>query len=351
MSLQAARLLRCLAEEGVTAEVVATNPLPPRGLAWAARASFLRTLLRELQYIASLIRKTPRCSVLHHFSASDFYFFAHSVPALLLAFCLRKRFILNYRGGNARAFLKQWAWCAIPLLRLADRVVVPSEFLRSVFTEFGLEASLLPNIAATETFAWKERHCFHPRFLIARNLEPMYNVECALRAFRRIQVRYPDAQLGIAGDGSEKLRLAALASDWNLRGVTFHGSVAHHNLPSLYASHDIFMNSSNVDNFPGAIVEAACSGLPIVTTRAGGIPWMIQDRENGMLADLGDDAALAAAAVEIVSDPSLGRDLARRARSWAEQFSWKNVFPLLLATYGSDSALGTVRVPEHEVLT
>ncbi|HVI09863.1 MAG TPA: glycosyltransferase family 1 protein, partial [Candidatus Binatia bacterium] len=108
MSLQALRLVRGLAEEGIAVEAVATNPAPPRALAWTARLPVIRTLLRELQYLANLVRGVSRSSVVHHFSASDFYFFAHSVPALLLAFCLRKRFILNYRGGNARAFLKQW---------------------------------------------------------------------------------------------------------------------------------------------------------------------------------------------------------------------------------------------------
>jgi glycosyltransferase involved in cell wall biosynthesis len=137
-----------------------------------------------------------------------------------------------------------------------------------------------------------------------------------------------------------------------LRGVNFYGALAYGKLPALYKEHDIYVNASRVDNFPGALVEAACAGLPVVTTRAGGIPEMIRHRENGLLVDIGDDAALANSVLELLHHQDWARQLARTARAWAEQFSWLRVFPELLRCYGfetepSNSELRSERILAH----
>jgi len=351
MSLQAQKLISRLQLEEIPVAVVATNPNLPSLLTWAANVPGLRTLIRELQYIPALLRRSRGCKVVHHFSASDLYFFAHSAPVLLLGALLRKRVILNYRGGNAAKFLTRYGWCSLPLMRLASMVCVPSEFLKEVFGEWGVTTFLLPNIADTEAFVWRQRDHFSPKLLMTRHLEPLYNVECALRAFRRIQERFPEATFTIAGDGSEFRRLEALVKDWNLAGVRFAGEVAASNLPYLYGSHDIYLNSSNVDNFPGALVEAACCGLPIVTTGAGGIAFMIQNRANGIIVGLDDDLALASGVIEILLNPALGRKLARKARDWAEQFTWSKVFPRLLMAYGGPDSDLEPQIPEVQVFT
>jgi glycosyltransferase involved in cell wall biosynthesis len=294
----------------------------------------LRSLVREVQYLNRLVRELPQANTVHHFSASGLNFFLRSAPVLILGRFLQKKIILNHRGGNAPDFLRQWHWCVVPLARLADRIVVPSEFLQGIFRNYGLRATILPNIADTNLFPWQRRRQFAPRLLVTRHLEPIYNVECLLRALRIVQTRFPEAVLTIAGGGSEENRLRDLVCGWGLQGVKFCGPVAHHELRSLYASHDIYVNSSNIDNFPGALVEAACCGLPIVTTRAGGIPQMICNRQNGILVDLNDHVSLATAVVEIAENPVLGQSLARQARLWAEQYSWSKIFPLLLDCYG-----------------
>lgn len=351
MSLQAEKLASHLASEGLSVDVIVTNPTPPRLLGWMRQLPMVRTLLRELQYFAMLLRDLPRCDVVHHFSASGLYFFAQSAPLLILSGLLRKRIILNYRGGDAPKFLRRWRRCIVPLVHLADCIAVPSEFLQQLFREYGLEATLLPNIADTALFNWQERQQFAPRLLVTRHLDPMYNVECLLRAFRIVKARFPEARFTVAGDGSDASRLRVLVRSWNLTDVNFSGAVTHRDLPALYAAHDIYVNSSNVDNFPGALVEAACCGLPIVTTRAGGIPNMIRHRRNGVLVDLNDHESLAAGVIEIIEDAGFGRALAREARLWAERFSWRNVFPELLKCYGLSSRADTNTCAQRVMLT
>jgi glycosyltransferase involved in cell wall biosynthesis len=334
MSVQAVKLQKRLTSEEFEAEILPTNPLLPNALRAFERVPGLRTILREAQYLISLLRIIRDPGVIHHFSASYLYFFLHSAPLLLLGKRSRSKIVLNYRGGKAADFLHSWAWVVRPLLRRADEIVVPSEFLRRVFQEFGLTSTLLPNLADTDLFHFVEREQFAPRLLVTRNLEPIYDLESVLRAFQIVQGQMPHAVLGIAGGGSEAERLRALAEQLNLRDVTFYGVVPHDKLPSLYEQHDIYINASRVDNFPGALVEAACSGLPIVTTNAGGIPEMIQHGENGLLSDVGDFSALASGVLQLLEQQDFVHQLAHNARGWAEQFAWRNVLPKLMRCYG-----------------
>jgi len=349
MTLQAERLRSRLLAEGVSLLVIPTNPQAPAGFGLLHRIPVLRTVIREAQYLFSLCRLFyRRVAVVHHLSASGLYFFLHSAPVLMLARIAGKRAILNYRGGRAD-FLRAWSWLVVPLMRLADQVAVPSEFLQRVFASYGISSVLLPNIAEGGLFSFCERKAFSPRLLVTRNLEPMYNLECVLRAFRIVQTQCPEAVLGVVGSGSQEARLRHLVDELRLAGVTFYGAVRNQDLPAIYAQHDIYVNASSVDNFPGALVEAACSGLVIVTTRAGGIPDMLPDRERALLVPLNDHEALAQGALECLRNQQFAHKLAQAAHVWAGQFSWANVFPRLMECYGMAGSLPQVPPREEAI--
>jgi phenylacetate-CoA ligase len=333
MSIQAQKLAARLGSEGFGATLLAANPVFPNWLRFSERVPGLRTAVRTLLYLRSLPRNVAMTDVVHHMTVCGTYFFVVTVPLVFWTRFRNKRVILNYRGGRAPKFLKRWGWAAIPIMRMAHSVIVPSEFLRRTFKGYGLAADVVPNIIDIEAFPYRARKQIRPSLLTTRHLEPLYNVECILKAFRIVRERFCGAELSIAGIGSEEQRLRKLCAEWKLEGVTFHGHVPPAKLPALYAEHDIFVNSSNADNFPGALVEAACSGLPIVTTCAGGIPDMIRDHETGILIELDDHEKLAAAVIELVENPEAAQRLADGARSWAEQFSWSATLTALLRHY------------------
>src|SRR4029077_5806874 len=99
-------------------------------------------------------------------SASYLFFFLHSAPLLVLCKWSRNKLVVNYRGGKAAKFMKSWSWLAAPLLRAADQVAVPSEYLQRVFRTYGVPCAVLPNIADTELFPFKERGHFSPRLFV-----------------------------------------------------------------------------------------------------------------------------------------------------------------------------------------
>jgi glycosyltransferase involved in cell wall biosynthesis len=357
MSIQAQKLATRLRSEGFEVTLLATNPVFPDWLRFSERVPGLRTMARTFFYLRSLPRSMAAADVVHHMTVCGIYFFALTVPLVLWGRVHHKRVVLNYRGGRASAFLKRWAWAAIPVMGMANSTIVPSEFLQRIFKQYGLSADVVPNIIDTETFSYQPRKTIRPKLIVTRHLEPLYNVECILKAFRIVRERFGGAELSIAGTGSEEQRLRKLCAEWNLEGVTFLGHVPPTKLPVLYAAHDIFVNSSNADNFPGALVEAACSGLPIVTTRAGGIPDMIRDHETGILVELNDHKKLAAAVIELLEHPETAARMAESARSWAEQFSWPATLAALLRHYTVNnvipndsrrSSVATAKVPQNE---
>ncbi|MGH9763862.1 MAG: glycosyltransferase family 4 protein, partial [Blastocatellia bacterium] len=212
-----------------------------------------------------------------------------------------------------------------PVMRLADKVVVPSGFLVDVFKRFGLQAAAVFNVVDMEMFAYRDRDVLRPVFLSNRNLEALYNVGCILTAFGKIQRRYPDARLIVAGDGKQREALKRKARDLGLRNTEFVGQVSPPRMSELYREADIYLNSSNIDNMPGSILESFSSGLPVVTTDAGGIPYIVKNEETGLMVRCGDADGLAASAIRLLEDVGLARRLTRKARSECVRYSWSAV--------------------------
>jgi glycosyltransferase involved in cell wall biosynthesis len=268
------------------------------------------------------------------FSASYFSYLLAAVPPMLVGRLYRKTVILNYRSGEAADHLERWPRTALPTMRRADAIAVSSGYLVEVFRRFGLHARVVPDIVELGRFHFRERRPLRPVFLTSRLLEPLYNVECVLRAFSHIQERLPDARLTVAGDGSRRQRLEALARELGLRHVDFAGPVPFERMPALYDAADVYLQAPDLDNTPASLLECFASGLPVVSSDAGGIPFLIRHEREGLLVPRNDHRALANGALRLVEDADLARRLASQARSVCEQYTCRRVRAGWLALYG-----------------
>ncbi len=127
---------------------------------------------------------------------------------------------MNYRSGEAPDHLARSS-VARRTLAAVDLNVVPSRFLQEVFAGFGIGSRIVPNLVDLDKFRFRERRPLRPRLVSTRNLEPLYNVACTLRAFRLVLDRYPEGTLTLVGSGSEEPRLRALAQELRLEGRDF----------------------------------------------------------------------------------------------------------------------------------
>jgi glycosyltransferase involved in cell wall biosynthesis len=325
-SIQALRLLEGLSRtDEVYAEVLPINPRLPGMLRLLQRIKYVRTVVTSIMYLALLLVKLPRFDIVQVFSASNFSFLISPAPAVLIAKLFGKPVILNYHSGQAEEHLRRYPRTAIPIIKLANRLIVPSNFLVDVFSKFGIRAEAIFNTVDFSRFKYRKRDSLRPILFANRNLESHYNVECALRAFALVQQQIPEARLMVAGDGSQRARLHAVAAELELKNIEFVGAVPPEQMPAMYDSADIYVNSSDVDNMPLSILEAFACGLPVVTTDAGGIPYIVTDLETGLLVPRKDHQAIADSVLRLLADKDLAAKLTSQAHDECRKYEWRAV--------------------------
>jgi glycosyltransferase involved in cell wall biosynthesis len=322
-AVQAHLLHERLAADGWKITFVPVNPRFPPKLARLRGVRLARTLLNQGLYLPSL-SNLRKCDVVHVFCASYWSFLLAAAPALLAARAMGKRIILNYHSGEAPDHLAHWGALVHPWLRLADEIVVPSEFLAQVFAGYGHRARVVHNVVDLARFGYRERLSLRPLLLSNRNLEKHYGVDNTLRAFALLQQQRAEAAMTVAGHGSQEPQLRGLAETLGVVGVRFAGRVNPDAMPLLYDHADVFVNSSIVDNQPLSILEAFAAGVPVVSTPTGGIAAMVRNGETGSIVAADDPAAMASAVDDLLSHPTRTRRMARRAREELRLYSWAN---------------------------
>ena len=332
-AVQAQRLLDAWRNDGdVQAWLVPVNPVPRAPFERLLRIKYVRTLLTQLLYYPLLLRELRRADVVHVFSASYASFLLAPLPAIVIARLYGKPVVLNYRSGEApdhlrRSAVARWA------LRAVDLNVVPSSFLRDVFAEFGIPARVVANVCDLQRFTYRDRAPLRPRLVSTRNFDELYNVPCTLRAFARVQERYPEASLTLVGSGSGETVLRRLTDELGLRNVTFAGRVAPDEIHRFYADADIYVQTPSIDNMPASVIEAFASGLPVVATRVGGVPAILEDGVQGLLAPDNDDEQIARHIIAVLEDPELARRLTTAARAACDSYDWAVLRSQWLAAY------------------
>lgn len=333
-AVQANYLLEHLSREPMfEVSFVPHNPQLPGPLRLLQSIKYVRTLVTSFVYCINLLTEVPKHDIIHTFSASYLSFLLAPTPAILIARLFGKKVVLNYRSGEAEDHLRTWPRTAVPIMKLADELVVPSRYLVDVFSKFGLRASAVSNIIDTNRFRFRERRPLLPIFLSNRNLYPLYNVACILKAFAKIQQKFPDAKLILAGDGSQRFMLESLARELKLQNVEFRGRIAPNKMNELYDEAHIFLNSSNIDNMPGSILESFASGVPVVSTSAGGIRCIVSHMRNGLLVPRDDHEGMASYAVRLLESSELATSIARTAYEECSAYTWPAVRETWLAMY------------------
>jgi len=332
---QAILLEKLLRKSRVDVYKIPTNRSPAFIELLIGRIPGFRTFVRELSFLTRIFATYFKCDVVHILACSHLYFFLNVIPSILLARLFRKFVLVNYRGGEAHAFFNGFGKRFVWVLRKANRVTVPSEYLRKVFEDFHIDSLVIPNIIDLHLFAFRlPTQNNKTRFICTRNFESYYDVPTVVRAFRIVKDTLIDAKLTLIGDGSQKPELDFLLKQLQLESsVKILGRVDQHEIPKYLVTEDIFVNPSIVDNYPNSILEAFACGLPVVTTSAGGIPYLVKNGTNGLLVNPGDYEAMARAMIRLSKDHELCLKLAKAGKATADNHSWSAVWPQLRRVY------------------
>ena len=242
-----------------------------------------------------------------------------------------QRVLMFLRGGAMPAFMAHHPRWTRRVLRRANAIVAPSEYLARAVSEYGFSAEVIPNVIDISRYPYRHRQHLEPRLIWMRTFHEIYNPMMAVRVLARLRKTVPDVTLLMAGqDKGLEAQVQKFAVSLGLRSaVRFAGFLDMQQKASLGNECDIFINTNHVDNMPVAIVEACAMGLPVVATDVGGIKDLLTDGETALLVPDNDDEAMVRAIKRLLNEPDLVGQLSAKGRELAERSSWERVQPQL----------------------
>lgn len=290
-----------------------------------------RNLFRRIALFISLPNKVKKFDIIHIHGCSYFGFFPIVIGIISSKVLNKRKVIVTYHGGGAYDFLKKNIFWAKWFLEKADHITVMSEFLQDIFNEFGLKNVLLRNLIDPKNTPKHIIDLSFPKLVSIRSLTETYNISDILEAFILIKKEYPLATIQIAGTG---LLESKLKKDYfDLDGVLFLGLVSNEAISTLLMQNNIFVSVPSFDNQPMSILEAFSIGIPVISSRVGGVLDMIEEGRNGFLVDVNSPSQIFDRVKWIFSNKHEMPEIINNAQQELVKYQWPAVRRVLLTLY------------------
>ena len=280
------------------------------------------------------------------------YAIPHSVAALLARQMLAARgrhlpFITTLHGTDITLVGLDRSYLPITKFGIeqSDGVTAISEHLRERTREaFGIasEIEVIHNFVNCDVYVRKPElvAAMRPRFaepdekifVHLSNFRPVKRVTDVVEVFARVAKELP-ARLMLIGDGPDRSAAEYLALKYGVQDrIHFLGK--QDNVSELLPVADLMIMPSEMESFGLAALEAMACGVPPIATRVGGVPELIADGKNGLLFEIGDVDAMAAAAIELLRGDARLQMMAQAARKTAQdRFCASRIIPQYEAYY------------------
>ena len=257
------------------------------------------------------------------YSTSNFYY-ALFTSQLCRFFKLKYLPILH--GGNLPYRLKKYPKFSSLVFNNSYKNIAPSGYLKYEFEQKGFKTVLIPNVIPIHQYPFKERKKIAPKLLYVRAFAEIYNPTLVIEVLKELKNSYPKAILCMIGpdkDGTLE-DVKQLINKYHLNeSVEITGVLSKKEWHKKSENYDIFINTTNVDNTPISVIEAMALALPVVSTNVGGMPYLIQHNEDGVLVEKNNPSAMTTEICKIVEENKYS--LAINARKKVENFDWNIV--------------------------
>ena len=258
------------------------------------------------------------------FSTKAFYF---SLILGLISKIKHVKYCPILRGGNLPIKLNN-NLLAHSYFSNSYKIIAPSQYLSTPFSKKYNNVICIPNFIPIENYPFIHRTIGKPNLIWVRSFHETYNPLLVIDLVEILIKDYPEIHIIMVGpdkDGTKikfenELKRKKLESKF-----TITGKLEKKKWIELSQKSSIFINSTNFDNHPVSVIEAMALGLPIVSTNVGGVPFLIDDKRNGLLFEKGNQAEFANAIKELLTDPELISKLSYNSRESALNFDWKVV--------------------------
>ncbi|MDD3254183.1 MAG: glycosyltransferase family 4 protein [Lachnospiraceae bacterium] len=169
-------------------------------------------------------------------------------------------------------------------------------------------------------------------FIAVGRLSQPKNYPLLLRVAEKVHKSWPDVEIVILGDGELRESVEGqIAQQHSQDYVHLMGNVSDVNHYLWKA--DAFLMTSDWEGLPLTVLEAMAAGLPIISTRAGGVVDVVENGENGILVSCGDENGLANAIGQLCDSPDLCMSYSQKSRELAQKYSLENMAKAYLQLY------------------
>jgi glycosyltransferase involved in cell wall biosynthesis len=230
-------------------------------------------------------------------------------------------------------------------LTRADLVIVTSRYMKEKLIKMGIKKNIIVNPSGVDVSQFnpcgkkintiKEKFGSKKIIISTRNLEPIYDVECLIKAFSYVIKQNNNVILLICGGGSLENNLKRLANNLGMdKYIHFLGNISYERMPDYLRSADIYVSTSLSDGTSISLLEAmACGVFPIVTDIPGNRPWVTYGK-NGFLFEKGDYDKLSELILKSISREDMIKNAAKINQEIInEQGNWEKNSRAMEETY------------------
>ncbi len=284
-------------------------------------------LLRLIDMIWAIIRHRKYVSLIliDTYSTLNFYY---AVISAWQAKILKIPYVPILHGGNLPERIQKNRKMSDFIFQNAKINIAPSNYLLEAFKMHGYKVQYIPNSIALENYPFTERKTIRPKLLYVRAFSQVYNPQMAIYVLHKVLQKYPDAKLCMVGpdkDGTLEETKDLTRKLGIENHVVFMGKMKQKEWIAMSKEYDIFINTTNADNTPVSVIEAMALGLPVISTKVGGIPYLIEDGFDGLLVEPKNTDEMCKKIEYLMEHPYEAYTLATTARKKAEFFSWGRV--------------------------
>jgi len=221
----------------------------------------------------------------------------------------------------------------------ADRIISVSKcaafFIERLLGNY-VESLVIPNGVDVHRFHPPREEPIEPTILFVGRLVHRKGVHVLIKAFSEVIDEVPDAKLLIVGEGYMKPFLQLITRQLNLEeSVKFLGRISEDKLPDIYRrSRIVVVPSLYRESFGMVAIETMASGRPVIATRVGGLPEVVEDGRSGFIVPPGNHRILAEKIIQLLSDQKLARRMGMYGREVAvNRYSWHKITRRVVEVY------------------
>ena len=279
--------------------------------------------IKRIFEISQLIinnRRNADLILIDTYSSQAFFF---AFIASILSIFFKIKYILILHGGDLPARFTSTPKLSKYILKNAYKVVSPSEYLfQATKDAFGIEPQIIRNPVEIVLYKYKQRDITNPVLLWVRSFQAIYNPQMAIEVVHKLKLLYPKIQLYFVGPDKSNMipEIQMLINEKKLNdNISIKGKLTIEQWMSLSEKCNIFINTTNKDNTPISLLEAMALGLPVVSTRVGGIPYLVEENVDALCCEEGNADEMCTKIEELILNKEKTRNIITNARNKVEK--------------------------------